>query len=65
LADKLVHQRALKELQARRNEKRKDLFVAQDEVEARRDGLIAGIGARMGQSDKVTHVFTVRWVLEG
>ncbi len=61
LADKLIHQRALKDLQTKRNEKRRDLFKAQDEVEARRDGLIAAIEARMGQRQAVTPVFTIRW----
>ena len=64
LADKLVHQRALKALQTTRHQKRRDLFSAQDEVEARRDGLIADIEARMKQGQQVQPVFTIRWRLE-
>jgi len=64
LADKLVHQRTLKALQATRNQKRRDLFVAQDEVEARRDSLIGDIEARMGQANALAPLFTVRWTLE-
>lgn len=63
LADKLVHQRTLKTLQTTRNQKRKDLFVAQDEVEARRDGLIASIEARMAQGQRLTPIFALRWRL--
>jgi len=63
LADKLVHQRTIKTLQTTRNQKRKDLFVAQDEVETRRDGLIAGIEARMAQGQQHTEVFKIRWRL--
>lgn len=63
LEDKLVHQRALKTLQANRNQKRKDLFIAQDDVESRRDALIADIEARMTKDQKVEPLFTIRWRL--
>ena len=64
LEDKLVHQRALKTLQASRNQKRKDLFVAQDEVEFRRDSLIADIEARMTKDQKEESLFRIRWSLK-
>lgn len=64
LEDKLVHQRELKALQATRNQKRKDLFVAQDEVESRRDALIADIEARMSKGQSEEQLFTIRWSLE-
>jgi len=63
LADKLEHQRTLKTLLAARNQKRKDLFVAQDEVEARRDTLIADIEARMTKDQKEEMLFRIRWSL--
>ncbi len=63
LEDKLAHQRALKTLQSTRNQKRGDLFAAQDEVESRRDGMIASIEARMKQERKLKPVFIVRWRL--
>lgn len=63
LADKLVHQRALKTLQATRNQKRKDLFVAQDEVEARRDALITDIETRMTKGQNEDLLFRIRWSL--
>ena len=61
LADKLVHQRTLKTLQVTRNQKRKDLFIAQDEVESRRDALIADIEARMTKGQKEDMLFRIRW----
>jgi hypothetical protein len=64
LEDKLVHQRALKTLQSTRNQKRKDLFVAQDEVEDKRDALIADIEARMAKGQTEEQVFTIRWSLK-
>jgi superfamily II DNA or RNA helicase len=63
LDDKLVHQRTLKTLQTTRNQKRKDLFVAQDEVELRRDALIADIEARMTNGQKEEPLFRIRWSL--
>ena len=64
LADKLTHQRTLKNLQAARNQRRKDLFSAQDEVEARRDAFISDIEVRLKQEQKMEPIFTVRWKLE-
>lgn len=64
LEDKLVYQRELKTLQAARNQKRKDLFVAQDEVESRRDALIADIEARMSKGQSEEQLFTIRWSLD-
>jgi superfamily II DNA or RNA helicase len=64
LAEKLTHQRTLKSLQASRNQRRKDLFSAQDEVEARRDSLISDIEGRLRQEQNVEPIFTVRWKLE-
>jgi hypothetical protein len=64
LAEKLTHQRTLKNLQAARNQKRKDLFAAQDEVEARRDGLISNIEGRLKRDEKLESIFSIRWRLE-
>jgi superfamily II DNA or RNA helicase len=64
LAEKLEHQRTLKNLQAARNQKRKDLFAAQDEVEARRDGLISNIEVRLKRNEKLESIFSIRWRLE-
>jgi superfamily II DNA or RNA helicase len=64
LAEKLTHQKTLKTLQTTRNQKRKDLFAAQDEVETRRDGLIADIEARMKQGESPESIFAIRWRLE-
>ncbi|MCL2660387.1 MAG: hypothetical protein FWD64_07725 [Acidobacteriaceae bacterium] len=63
LDEKLVHQRALKAHQAMRNQKRKDLFVAQDQVEDKRDALIADIEARMTKGQAEELIFRIRWSL--
>jgi hypothetical protein len=63
LDDKLVQQCALKALQTTRKQKRKDQFVAQDEVEARRDALIADIEAHMTKGQKDEPLFRIHWRL--
>lgn len=63
LQHKLEHQRRLKDLTAARNQRRKDLFVAQDEVEARREVLIAEIEGKLKQKQELTSLFTIRWSL--
>jgi hypothetical protein len=64
LQHKLEHQRRLKDLTAARNQRRKDLFVAQDEVEARREALIADIEGKLKQKQELTQLFAIRWRLE-
>jgi superfamily II DNA or RNA helicase len=64
LEEKLVQQRVLKALQTTRNQRRKDLFVAQDQVEDKRDVLIADIEARMAKGQTEEPIFTIRWSLQ-
>jgi hypothetical protein len=54
----------IKELTAARNQRRKDLFIAQDEVEARREALIADIEGKLKQKQELTQLFAIRWRLE-
>jgi ERCC4-related helicase len=63
LQHKLEHQRLLKDLTAARNQRRKDLFIAQDEVEARRETLITDVEGKLKQQQELTPLFTVRWSL--
>jgi len=64
LQHKLEHQRRIKELTAARNQRRKDLFIAQDEVEARREALIADIEGKLKQKQELTQLFAIRWRLD-
>ncbi len=61
LQHKLEHQRRLKDFTAARNQRRKDLFIAQDEVEARREKLITDIEGKLKQKQELMTLFTVRW----
>jgi superfamily II DNA or RNA helicase len=64
LQHKLEHQRRIRELTAARNQRRKDLFIAQDDVEARREALIADIERKLKQQQELTQLFAIRWRLE-
>lgn len=61
LAKKLAAQKALKEIEARRTKKRRELYDAQDEIDNQRDELIAGVEAQLKQSRHLEELFTIRW----
>lgn len=54
------HKKA-KDLERRRNEKRKALFDAQDEIDRKKETLIGKIEAKLKQSVKLDEVITIRW----
>ena len=58
-----LHKR-IKELEARRAEKRRGLFEAQDAIDTRKDGLLSEIEARLKQALAKAELFTVRWKVE-
>ena len=55
-----LHKKA-KELERQRNDKRRRLFETQDEVDARKDGLIEDIERRLKQRMEDVALFTIRW----
>jgi len=61
LEEKLKAQRTIKEMEKKRNEMRKRLYDAQDEVDSRKEQLIARVEAKLKQ--KTTHepLFCLRW----
>jgi adenine-specific DNA-methyltransferase len=61
LEGKLLAQRMVRALEASRNKKRRELYAAQDEIDARRDDLIAAVEARLKQAVTVADLFTVQW----
>lgn len=50
-----------KRAEARRTQKRRELYEAQDAIDARRDELIENIERQLEQSDRLESLFTVRW----
>lgn len=64
LEDKLAAQKQIKSLEATRNQKRRSLFDAQDEVDRQRENLIAVIEAKLNQKVVLQNLFTIRWGVE-
>nr|WP_238717986.1 hypothetical protein [Petrachloros mirabilis] len=63
LDEKLAGQKRVKELEKLRNQKRRSLFDAQDEVDEQRDRLIAQIEGKLEQKSELQALFTIRWSL--
>ena len=63
LEDKLAGQKQIKALEAQRNQKRRTLFDAQDQVDRQRDELIGKIEGKLQQRRSTTELFTIRWLM--
>ena len=63
LEEKLAGQKQIKALEAQRNVKRRTLFDAQDEVDRRREQLIADIERKLQQRIAQQRLFSIRWSL--
>jgi hypothetical protein len=61
LDEKLKAQRTIKEMEKKRNEMRKKLYEAQDEVDNRRESLISRIETRLKQKARLTTLFSIKW----
>ena len=61
LVEKLKVQRSIKDMEKKRNEMRKKLYEAQDEMDVRKEDLIARVEAQLKQRTKLESLFIVRW----
>ncbi len=61
LEEKVKTQRTIKEMEKKRNEMRKKLYEAQDEVDVRKEDLIARVEVHLKQKTKLELLFTLRW----
>lgn len=61
LQDKLAAQKVIKALEKTRNTKRRELFDAQDAIDAQREELIKNIEKQLKQRRSVQVLFSVRW----
>lgn len=64
LDEKLKAQKEIKELEKKRNTKRRTLFEAQDEIDSRKEGLIEAVEARLRQQVTEKKLFSIRWNLQ-
>ena len=63
LMKKVSLQRELKDLEKKRNEKRKRLFEAQDEIDNKKENLLNKIEEGLKQDITRTELFTIKWKL--
>ncbi len=63
LQDKLAEQKVIKALEKTRNTKRRELFDAQDAIDAQREELIVNIETQLKQRRSVQTLFCIRWTL--
>jgi len=61
LDEKLKAQKDIKELEKKRNAKRRTLFEAQDEIDSRKEWLIEGVETRLQQLISTSELFAIRW----
>jgi ERCC4-related helicase len=61
LEEKVEAQRAIKELEKKRNTLRMNLYEAQDEVDAKKEKLLEEIEARLQQKLERNELFLIRW----
>ena len=64
LESKVQERRHVKELEKQRDDKRRHLFEAQDQIEGKKDGLLEEVEARMKQQREGKKLFTIRWTLK-
>ena len=60
---KVKAQRAIKDLEAKRGEKRKHLFQAQDDIDSKKENLLSEIESRLNHKIAETELFTIKWKL--
>ncbi len=65
LEEKLAGQKQIKALEAQRNQKRRSLFDAQDQIDHQREELIERIEGKLSQKISVLRLFDIRWNLAG
>lgn len=64
LQEKLAGQKQIKTLEGQRNQKRRSLFDAQDNVDIQRENLIENIERKLQQKTSLTPLFQIRWRLK-
>ena len=64
LEEKLAGQKQIKALESLRNQKRRSLFDAQDEVDRQREELIALIEGKLQQKTELVQLFAMRWGIQ-
>jgi adenine-specific DNA-methyltransferase len=61
LEEKLASQKQIKAIEARRNERRRSLFEAQDAIDRQREVLIDKIEGKLLQQTRLDPLFLLAW----
>ena len=61
LTEKLAAQKRLRQIEDKRNRKRRELYNEQDRIDEQRDELIRKIEQQLGQRQEVKRMFIVHW----
>jgi superfamily II DNA or RNA helicase len=64
LKTKVQAQRTVKDLEKLRSEKRKRLFEAQDDIEQKKESLLAAVEKQLEQRHQAKELFTFKWFLK-
>jgi adenine-specific DNA-methyltransferase len=64
LEDRLAHQKTVRSLERQRDEKRKKIWEGKDEIDAKRDELIANIEGALSITETARRLFAVRYTVE-
>ena len=64
LKDKVAAQRAIKELEKKRMDKRQNLYEAQDEVDEQKEELLTKVEKMLEQKVEESELFTLKWRLK-
>ena len=63
LSEKVKYQREIKDLEKKRSELRQTYFTAQDDVDVKKESLIAGVESRLSQQVREKELFIFKWSL--
>lgn len=63
LQNKIKEQRYIKELEKKRNDKRKNLFESQDLIDSKKENILSSVEDRLNQRTKEKILFTIKWKL--
>lgn len=63
LTEKLTAQKSIRDLESKRNKKRRELYDSQDEIDVQRDELIKKIEKQLKQKHDVEQIFAIRWII--
>ena len=64
LEERVSIQRAIRELEGQRNEKRRNLYQAQDEIDHNKEALLDRVEAMLAQNSEQKRLLTIHWTIK-